>query len=59
MKRRRPDFDRDRRHELEVFVEKAVPIAKELREDALRDELVPPLVDAAKVLETRRRRHGD
>lgn len=59
MKRRRPDLDRDRRNELEAFVGKAVPIAKELLDDALRDELVPPLLDAAKVLETRRKRHGD
>lgn len=51
MRPRRPDFDRDRRREIRGLVEKALTQGKELHEDRLREEVVPPLEEVARTME--------
>ncbi len=56
MRRSRPDYDRERRREIQGLVEKALTQGKELHEVALREDVVPPLEEVAKTMQQRQRR---
>jgi hypothetical protein len=54
--RRPPDYDRDRRHEIRSFAQKADALAKELLEPRLREEIVPLLEQVERAVAKRETR---